>query len=361
MMLALVLGAAAALHSGRLPPAPAHVWDVEWTRRLVPPAALEWNVIEPGGPAIDPVSGKVVVGSRDAKLRAFDARGNRLWTFEAEDAFEGQANIHGGTVYAGSRDGRLYAIALDSGRERWRYDAGEEVGTRPVFANGTVIVATLQDTLIAVDAETGAWKWHHRRDVPRGFTISGAAGPTVVGGTVYTAYSDGHVAALSAASGQVLWERLVAPPGQFLDIDSTPVVSGGRVYVAAYSGSVFALDAATGRVDWESKAPGAARVALAGEALVAVTLSQIVGFDPVDGRVLWTTPFEGVPAGQPVVVGTRVVFPATKSLLWIDSATGRMVATMNPGTGVSATPAVEGERMYVLTNGSVLVALDLAP
>jgi hypothetical protein len=38
-----------------------------------------------------------------------------------------------------------------------------------------------------------------------------------------------------------------------------------------------------------------------------------------------------------------------------------VVATLNPGTGVSGTPAVEGERMYVLTNGSALVALDLAP
>jgi hypothetical protein len=38
-----------------------------------------------------------------------------------------------------------------------------------------------------------------------------------------------------------------------------------------------------------------------------------------------------------------------------------MVATLDPGRGVSATPAVEGERMYVLTNGSVLVALDLSP
>jgi outer membrane protein assembly factor BamB len=178
---------------------------------------------------------------------------------------------------------------------------------------------------------------------------------------VYAAYSDGNVAALNAATGQVVWERLVAPPGQFLDIDSTPVVANGRVHVAAFSGAVFALDVATGRTEWEAKVPGAARVALAGEALVVVTTSQVVGLDPADGHVLWTTPFTGEPAGQPLVVGTRVVVPATESLMWFDSATGRVVATLNPGSGVSGTPAVEGERMYVLTNGSALVALDLAP
>ena len=361
MILALVLGASAALHSGRLPPAPAHVWDVSWTRKLVAPAALEWRTREPGGPAIDAATGIVVVGSRNGKLRAFDAEGNRLWTFEAEGAFEGQALVHRGTVYAGSRDGRLYAVALESGRERWNYNAREEVGTRPVVANGLVIVSTLQDTVLAVDAETGAWKWHHRRDLPRGFTIRGAAGPTVSGGVVYAAYSDGHVAALNAATGQVVWQKLVSPPGQFVDIDSTPVVAGGRVYVAAYSGAVMALDAKTGQVEWETKTPGAARVALAGEALVVVTTSQVVGLDPADGSVLWTTPFEGTPAGQPVVVGTRVAVPATTSLQWFDSATGRVIATLNPGTGISSTPAIEGERMYVLTNGSALVALDLAP
>ncbi|HET7752729.1 MAG TPA: PQQ-binding-like beta-propeller repeat protein [Anaeromyxobacteraceae bacterium] len=361
MILALVLGATAALHSGRLPPAPAHVWDVTWVRTLVAPEVLEWHPREPGGPAIDAATGTVVVGARNGKLRAFDARGKRLWTFEAEKAFDAQPRVHGGTVYAGSRDGRLYAVALDSGRERWRYDAREEVSTRPVVAAGLVIVTTLQDTVVAVDAQTGAWKWHHRRDLPRGFTIRGAAGPTVSGGVVYAAYSDGHVAALKVENGQVVWERLVAPPGQFLDVDSTPVVHGGRVYVAAYSGAVLALDAGSGRVEWESKVPGAARVALAGEALVVVTTTQVLGLDPADGRVLWTTPFSGTPSGQPLVVGTRVAVPSTKSLMWFDSATGRVIATLDPGTGISGTPAVEGDRMYVLTNGSALVALDLAP
>lgn len=359
-ILALVLAAAQAVaQPGRLPRGEADLWDVRWSRQLVPPGLLEWRPREVGGPAVDPVTGTVVAGTRNGVLGARTPDGRALWRFQAGAGFPAAPLVSAGSVYAGSSDGNVYALDVATGKERWRHAAGEEVGTTPVAAAGLLYVATLQDTLLALDAATGAWRWHHRRETPPGFTVRGAAGPAVDGGTVYAAFSDGVVVALDGASGAVRWQRKVAPPGQFLDVDSTPAVADGRVYVTAHSGAVVALDAASGSELWSFRTPNAARVAVAGETVVAVTTTQVIGLSREAGEVLWTSPLDGEPAGQPVVVGDRVFVPATTALAALDARNGRRLLTFDPGTGVSAAPAEARGRLYVLSNGGALVALDL--
>jgi outer membrane protein assembly factor BamB len=358
-LLALVLAAQGAALQGELPRAPSDVWQVAWSRQLVKPTVLEWRPREPGGPAVDPITGVVVAGTRDGVLHARTADGRALWEFRAKGPFPAPARFAGALVYAGSSDGHLYALELATGKVRWSYAAGEEVGTTPVVQGGVVYVSTLQDTLVALEADSGRWKWHLRREQPVGFTVRGAASPTVADGRVYAAFSDGSVTAVDAQSGQVRWQRRVAPIGQFVDVDSTPVPHEGRLYVAAYSGAIYALDAATGRQVWESRAPGASGLALAAGVLVAVTASQVLGVQPEDGQVLWTGPLDGTPSGSPAVLGGRVLIPNGRSLLWLDAATGQRLVTFDPGTGVTASAAVKGERVYVLSNGGALVALDV--
>jgi outer membrane protein assembly factor BamB len=356
----LALALAAQVGVAQLPPAPMKLWDIAWTRRLVSPTLLEWKPREVGGPAVDPATGIVVVGTRDGVLRAYADGGQPMWETKAGGRFDAAPRIDGDLVYAGSSDGRLYAVELGSGKVRWKYDAQEEVGTTPAVGGGLVLAMTLQDTLVAVDAKTGAWKWHHRRDSRDGFTIRGAASVTVSGDVALGAYSDGAMAALDLLTGTVRWERRVAPAADFMDVDSTPRVQGGRVFVAAYSGAVLALDLATGRELWASKTPAPLKLLLGRGVLVAVTTTQVVALSAVDGAVRWTLPLNGTPCGEPALVGNRVVVPNGKGLLFIDADRGRLLRVFDPGTGVSAAAAARGERVYVLSNGGDLFALDLA-
>lgn len=358
LSLAARAGAAQLGVSSQLPPVSAKLWDVAWKRQLVGGSLLEWRPEERGGPAVDPVTGLVLVGTRDGWLRAYDADGRSVWAFEAAGRFEAPARIDGELAYAGSSDGRLYAIEVATGKLRWKYDAQEEVGTTPVVAGGQVLVMTLQDTLVAVDAKTGAWKWHHRRETREGFTVEGAAAVVVTGRLALGAYSDGTVVALELDSGTKKWERRVAPAGDVMDVDGL-CVQGGRVFAAAYSGGIYALELESGDQAWELKAPAASRVAAAANVLVAVTATQVLGVNPKDGAKLWSRPLEGGAAGVPLLMGRLAAVPNGKGVLWLDVASGRLLRLLDPGTGVSAPVARRDRRIYVLTNGGDLYALDL--
>ncbi len=363
-MSALALALALAAQPGvrtSLPPAPVRLYEVAWKRPFVQVTPLEWKPVEPAGVAVDRVTKLAIFGTRDGWLHAVRPDGTVAWEFRGDGPF-GPTAVDGDTAYVGSTDGRLYAIAVATGQERWRYKAEEDLSTRPAVAHGAGFVASLEDTLFCVDAGTGAWKWHHRRETkaPGGFTIFGAAAALAGPDAVYGAYSDGFAAALDPASGAARWEKQIAPGDEHLDVDSI-ALDGGRLYAAAYSGAVLAVEARTGEIVWKASAPNASRVVVAGGLVVAVTPTNVVGLSVADGAVTWTTPLDGSPAGSPVAIGKWLLVPSGENgLRWLDVATGRTLRVFDPGSGVSGSPAILGGRVYVLSNAGDLYALDLS-
>ncbi len=361
--LALALALAAGPGPGvrtSLPPAPVKLWQVAWTRRFVPPAPLEWKPEERGGVTVDPVTKLAFFGTRDGWLHAVRPDGTIAWEFKAAGSF-GAPTVDGDTVYVGSDDGRLYALAIPTGKERWRYKADEDLSTRPAVAHGAVFVASLQDTLFCVDAATGAWKWHHRRETKAAsFTIFGAASAVVGADAVYAAYSDGFAAALDPRTGTSRWEKQIAPGDTHLDVDDI-ALDGGRLYAAAYSGAVLAVDARTGDVVWKASVPAASRIAIAPGLVVAVSVNGVQGLSIANGATVWTSPHRDSPQGVPVVAGKWILVPSgDQGLRWLEAASGRALRVFDPGSGISGAPAVLGGRVYVLSNGGELYALDLS-
>jgi outer membrane protein assembly factor BamB len=335
------------------------LYRVAWQRPFVGLRPFEVRPQERGGVATDPERGLAFAGTRDGWLHAVRPDGTLAWEFRAAGGF-GPPAVAGDTVYVGSSDGRLYAIAIPTGKARWTYDAREDLSTRPALADGVVLVASLADTVFAIDAATGAWRWHHRRERKgAGLTIFGAASVQVRGGAAFAAYSDGFVAALDPRTGAARWERRVAPLGTQLDVDAI-VADEGRLYAAAYSGAVLALDARTGATLWSFEAKGASQLALAGGLVVAVTTSAVYGLSPTDGGAIWTTPLGGAPAGAPALAGKWLLVPAGRGgLRWLEASTGRLLRVFEPGSGVSSAPGVHDGRVYVMSNGGDLFALDL--
>ncbi|MFZ2639952.1 MAG: PQQ-binding-like beta-propeller repeat protein [Verrucomicrobiia bacterium] len=147
-------------------------------------------------------------------------------------------------------------------QERVQFDLGYE----PVVMGRTMFVASSRnDSVTALDAETGAEKWRFYADGPVRFA------PVAWERKLYFSCDDGCLYCLDAASGKLLWKVRGAPSNRKVlgnerlisvwPARGGPVLDGGRVYFAAgvwpFEGIfIHALDARTGRTLWVNDSMG---------------------------------------------------------------------------------------------------------
>ncbi len=344
------------------PPPPPVATDglfaVAWRKALVEPYLLEYKPFEPAGPGIDPLTGMVVVSTRDGYVQAYSPDGKELWHWRGKGPYLAAPAVGDGVAIIAGIDGKVHALDAVRGEPRWTYTFKEEFATEPVVAGDLVYVATLEGTVLALEARTGAWKWHFRREPSAKFVILGVGRPAVADGVLYQGFADGSVVALDALTGAVRWDRKVGR-GVYPDVNGGVQVSKDRVFVASYAGQVAALDRQTGSPIWEARAPEAYKTRLDGDLFVVVTTREVLGFDTRTGKQLWVTPHDGSPLADPLVTRGLVLVPIGKGLLLLDRRNGKKVRFFTRGSGATGSPAMLGRRLYVLSNAGELIAVDL--
>jgi len=225
----------------------------------------------------------------------------------------------------------------------------------------------------ALDVTTGALKWSRE--------ITGYAcysSPAVADGLLYIgtgvcgffgsgAYEGGYVYALDTATGEIVWERCFVGRA-----DTVPVVINGRVYVVTYyfGQTLYALDALTGETIW-SYTPAeygsfAGNPIVVGDRVIYFTGEQIVAVDAETGDFAWQTDFfsdevrlstwywdlVGGEETDYVYVPVYSFYDAPFHLCAIDVNSGAMVWT-NDLAGSGSLGA--GEATPVVANGQVYV------
>ena len=89
------------------------------------------------------VDDTVIIGGRDKRLRALDAKsGQPHWEFVTKGRIDGSPVIVGERVFIGSGDGNLYALNRATGEELWRFEAGGSFAASPAVANGCLVIST---------------------------------------------------------------------------------------------------------------------------------------------------------------------------------------------------------------------------
>ncbi len=174
------------------------------------------------------------------------------------------------------------------------------------------------DTVFCLNAGTGRIVWKYSYQCAQGSYPGPRATPTVHEGVVYTLSREGHLFALDAATGEVLWKKHlvddlgIRPPGW--DFAGSVVVAGDRLLLNA-GRSGLALDRSTGATIWESGAgPGGyatpVLVDLARRPSAVIFGERAAyGVDAADGTVRWSFPWvtgSDVNAADPVVFTDRV-------------------------------------------------------
>ncbi len=139
---------------------------------------------------------------------------------------------------------------------RFRIPETMSFQSEPVVIGDTIYVTTRENTY-AIDARTGAQRWvrHHELKDP-GSPGRLCRGVAYADGRVFRGLVDGHVLALDAKTGDVIWDVVGADlkAGEFYT--AAPVVWDGRVYLGNAGsdyggiGHIRAFDASTGKRVW---------------------------------------------------------------------------------------------------------------
>lgn len=119
---------------------------------------------------------------------------------------------------------------------------------RKLGGRHTVCVTANVQGVIALDALTGAERWHRE-----GYTATSAIARAHFGGVLYFGDYDHNMYALAADSGNRIWSFTT---GSF--VCSTPVTSNddATIFVGGHDSAVYALDSRTGQLKWKFAAKG---------------------------------------------------------------------------------------------------------
>ena len=166
---------------------------------------------------------------------AFNPDGTLKWRFKVQDWIESSPSIaEDGTVYSGSKEGRVYAINPKDGSKKWEFVTGDGIsGTPAISKDGTLYVGSWDNYMYAINPD-GTEKWKFAVDP--GFESIGSSAVIGADGTIYFGSSRGLLYALNP-DGTEKWH--ISDLGS---VASAPAIGkDGTVYFGAWNKKFYAL------------------------------------------------------------------------------------------------------------------------
>jgi eukaryotic-like serine/threonine-protein kinase len=194
----------------------------------------------------------IFVGGGDGALYCFDRDGKQKWKFSSGARIHSSPAIANGLVVVGNHDGSIFACEAKSGELKWRFETegtkfeNEKEGfdrkaiiASPTISGNKVVIGGRDGYLYAINLENGKEIWRYNYDVS--WVVSSAA---ISDGIVVSGTSDGKkINALDLSNGKVLWSHATKSP-----VFSSPVIAGETVVAVETQGTVSALELKTGKL-----------------------------------------------------------------------------------------------------------------
>ncbi len=274
-----------------------------------------------------------------------------------------------GLIIVASEPNKIVALDAETGTQRWTAELGQaSFSDDPLGVDGGRVFAVTQGDdgkVVAFDALTGSRLW----ELPIGPNRSDEH-PLAQAGRVYFEASDvktnsASLRAVDAATGATVWDF---PIGSF--VVTAPIVGNGLIYVGAYTfdGSnnksrwVYAIDTATGNERWRyrSDLDLGDRFALDDTHIyIPMEAGVLVARQAATGEPGWTARVGGSRTGPPTSIGETVYVGTTDGeMLAVQAGDGAERWRMDAGSAI-LTQAVEAEGiLYFGTNDGFLYAVD---
>lgn len=318
-------------------------------------------------PATD--GARIFAGTHDGKVAAFEAEtGRKLWTQDTDLPLAAGPGFGGDVLVFGTNDGDLIALDANTGEQRWHVAVGSEVLAPPAIGGNVVVFRTVDGRLRGVTADAGAPLWTVEQSPPA-LTLRGSTAPRIAGPLTVSGFDNGRIGAYSLATGEPLWEQVVANPTgrndlqRLADISVGLQVVGNDVYAAGYQGRVVGIDLNTGLVLWQQEMSSFAGLGTDGNHVyVSDDLSAVVALDRRGGTQAWRQ--EGLRL-RDVTAPTRfrnavVVGDFEGYLHWLDPADGHFLARARAaGDRITFVPLVVGLNLFVQSDDGTVAAFTI--
>ena len=121
----------------------------------------------------------VVAGADGAIARVEAATGRQLWRIKAETGLTAGVGTDGNMIVLGGAKGGVLAYDMD-GKLLWKNQASSEVLSTPAVGQGIVVVRSIDNRIVGLDAKTGEKKWTVQRPSPP-LTLRTAPGMVIAG------------------------------------------------------------------------------------------------------------------------------------------------------------------------------------
>lgn len=279
------------------------VWKNKLKQGVVVPAACNGN--------------RIIVADFDSNLYCFDLSGKEIWTRETEQPMVNGAIILGSEVIYASDYGALVCLDLESGKEKWMYETGDQLKSSPSVWKNLSFLGGCDSQLHKVDLSNG-----QSQGSPIPLMSPTLCTPNVIGDIVITPTQPGAVYAIRVDTGEKVWSY--APdPALGLDVRSSPATSAvvdgstlkGTVVLPSRNRRILALDASNGQVKWESllrKRSDSSPVICGERVWIGASDGKVYGLDLATGKEVWSYQLSGQILASPAISNEKLVIATEK-------------------------------------------------
>lgn len=311
-------------------------------------------------PAI--AGGSVWAATQTGTLAQIDlGTGQVRWRTAVGKPLSAGVGTDGSIAVVVSRDGNLLAFDA-AGQPLWTSPLGGEVVSPPTVADGTVLLRTSDNRVLAFELATGKRRWTYQRQNPP-LVLRNSGGIAMVPGIGFVGMPGGRVAALSLTSGAPRWDvPLAAPKGaneieRIADVVGSPLVIGRELCAVTYQGRIGCLDIATGAPVWSRDFSSAVGFDVDNAGLVAPDADDVVHAFDRRGTPVWQQKgYARRRLTAPLIIDSLIAIGEVQGhVLWMSRDTGRLAAlSPTDGTAIVASPTMANQLVVVQTAGGAV-------
>ncbi len=308
----------------------------------------------------------VYAASHGGNLAKIDlATGNKVWSVSVPERLAIGPGSDGRTTVAVSTKGMVYAYD-DTGKPIWNISVGSEVLSEPVVAAGVVVVRTLDNRFVGLDAQTGAKKWTYQRQQSALSLRVGYGMLPINNEVIVTGFTGGRFGMIAIANGGLVWETPVSFPKGFSEIErlndvtAKPSMEGDILCAVSYQGRIGCGQARTGNLLWFKDYSSYTGTSQSTDMVFSANdKSYVTAFATKDGTQVWeNTQLTFRDVGESLAVGRVLLMGDAEGYIHAFSqANGDMIARIrHDSSPISAAPIAVGGLILVQSQGGKIAA-----